>query len=209
VLFQTENMNKANVNLSEKEQILVTNTDWILTKHQVIKKVYDLFGMLSENHKAFVSTIKDLLPTQITSISPKIYKGEQYLLLPYVMMDYPRYYKTNETFAIRHFFWWGNYFSIAFHLSGSYKSSHEEKIINNYTSLSKNGWFIGINNNPWQHHFNQDNYVEISTLSYKDWNTFIKTHPFIKLAKKIPLSEWEHSYQFFTENFFFLINLIR
>jgi len=175
----------------------------------VIKKVYDLFGMLSEDHKLSVEGIKDLLPAQITAISPKIYKGEQYLLLPYVMMDYPRYYKTDETFAIRHFFWWGNYFSIAFHLSGSYKLLYEEKVINNYDVLSKEGWFISIHKDPWQHHFKTDNYIEINNLSYKEWNTFIKAHSFIKLAKKIPLNEWEHSYQFFTENFIFLINLIR
>ena len=55
----------------------------------------------------------------IVQSTPKIAKGENYLQLPYVLLDYPRCFDKENIFAIRTMFWWGNFFSITLHLSGS------------------------------------------------------------------------------------------
>jgi len=51
-----------------------------------------------------------------------------------------------------------------------------------------NEWYIGVNlEDAWQHHFRPDNYrraVEINPA-------MIPQLPYIKLAKKIPLDEWD------------------
>ena len=44
----------AKIALSEKELELVCSTDWILTKHSVIEKVYQLFGSLALSMQGFV-----------------------------------------------------------------------------------------------------------------------------------------------------------
>ncbi len=76
----------ANVKLSKDELELVTNAELILTKNRIIQKVYELFGELSI---AYRELSKDL-DEDLLHIPPKISKGENYLGLPWVMLDYPR-----------------------------------------------------------------------------------------------------------------------
>ena len=66
--------------------------------------------------------------------SPKISKGENYKGLPWLVLDYPRYFNKEDIFAIRTLFWWGNFFSITLHISGKYKMRYEKKIIDSFES---------------------------------------------------------------------------
>ena len=124
-------MHGTNVELSKNELELVTNSEFILTKNRIIEKVYNMFGALSETYKETLNEHTALLPTEVFASSPKIYKGENYLQLPYVMMDYPRIFLKDDVFAVRSFFWWGNYFSITLHLSGRYLQQFRNNILFN------------------------------------------------------------------------------
>ena len=116
------------IQLSEEEMQLVNNPAWILTKHRIIEKVYGLFGSLSAQMQAYLLQQKHALPQQVLQLPPKISKGEQYESMPYVVLDYPRLFSKEEVFAVRTFFWWGNYFSITLHLKGKYQQQYHEKI---------------------------------------------------------------------------------
>lgn len=187
---------RANVKLSQEESELVQNTDWILTKQSVIEKVVMLFGEVSEAYRHLVTETRNgnedlhifLKP------EPKISKGEQYERLPYVMLDFPRVFDNENVFAIRSLFWWGNFFSINLHVSGIYR----EQFFSERIQAEKfKDWFVCIHEDPWQHHFRSDNFrplteVGADALSKKD---------FIKLAKKIPLTEWNSAYSFYQNAF--------
>ena len=94
-------MSPAKVTLSPKEQELVNNTDWILTKNAVIQKVYDLFGGLSDVYQLALQNQVAITPEDVGIRSPKISKGEQYEGLPWVMLDFPRHFAANDAFGIR------------------------------------------------------------------------------------------------------------
>ncbi len=111
----------ANVKLSKNELLLVENAEVILTKNRIIKKVSELFGLLSSDYRNIIITSGGYLPSEVVAVPPKIYKGEQYLMLPYVMLDYPRYFSKNGFFAIRTLFWWGNFMSVNVLISGIYR----------------------------------------------------------------------------------------
>jgi len=135
----------ANVKLSKDELELVTNAELILTKNRIIQKVYDLFGELSEDYQQMSKG----LDQGLLSISPKISKGENYLGLPWVMMDYPRIFSRTDVFAIRSFFWWGKFFSITLQLQGKYQQHFSAPLQQN---LNGNWWLF---NSPyaWPHYF--------------------------------------------------------
>ena len=65
-------------------------------------------------------------------------------------------------------------------------------------------WMLCCNNTQWEHHFREDNYKPLSNFT----KTEIEDLQFIKLAKKIPLQEWENFEYFFTEQFAQLIKLL-
>jgi hypothetical protein len=66
-------MDVAKLTLSEEELRLVTDPGVILTKNAIIRKVYELFGELSG-----VMSQDLILPAEVSTISPKISKGESY-----------------------------------------------------------------------------------------------------------------------------------
>ena len=84
------------LSLSAEELELVCNKDWILAKKIVIDKVYFLMGELSQKMQQKIEQNKLMLPTIVTDCSPKISRGENYRGLPYVMLDYPRYFKDKD-----------------------------------------------------------------------------------------------------------------
>ena len=186
----------ANVKLSKDEFELVTSAQFILTKNAIIKKVYELFGDLSQEYM----NIADIgLPQEVLSISPKIAKGENYRELPWVMLDYPRNFSQQNVFAIRSFFWWGNFFSITLQVQGFYKEAYQSMIMKNFS----NGWWYCINaNDAWQHHFEETNYKKF------DPEIDINKLPFIKLAKKIPLQEWDNAFDFYLDSFKEIVGLL-
>jgi hypothetical protein len=176
--------------LSDEEQQMVNSTAWILTKRKIIDRVNLLLGYLSEHQKMIIENEKAWLPEAVVQSTPKISKGENYLQLPYLLLDYPRCFDATDIFAVRTMFWWGNFFSITLHVSGKYKEAFQQKILANINSVTQE-IFICINENQWQHHFDADNYRSIKKISKNDLLQIAGEKAFIKLAIKFPLDPWE------------------
>jgi hypothetical protein len=198
-------MHHTNVELSKNELELVVNSEFILTKNRIIEKVYYMFGLLSEVYKATLDEYAEALPDEVFLSSPKIYRGENYLYLPYVMMDYPRIFLKEDVFAIRSFFWWGNYFSITLQLSGRFLEAFNNNIEMNLKTKSVENYFVCINDSPWQHHFEETNYTPLKEMSSIEK---ILNNKFLKIAVKLPLNEWNNATVFFKENYTTLLQLL-
>ncbi|MDQ6756870.1 MAG: hypothetical protein M3004_08035 [Bacteroidota bacterium] len=191
---------KAKIHLSPKEIELVQNTGWILTKHIITKKVFEMFGDISRGIKNEIEPYHYLFPENIKHQNGKITRGENYRLLPYVILDYPSFFWKDRVFAIRTMFWWGNFFSVTLHLSGE----HKEKFIRNtseiFSFLQKNNFFICINEEEWQHHFGEDNYIPAKSISLEQSQKIIGKD-FFKISKKIPVTEWNSADNFIINSF--------
>jgi hypothetical protein len=177
----------ANVKLSAAELKLVLDANFILTKNNIIAKVYDLFGNFSSFYVEKASK-QASLPEEVVQISPKISKGENHEGLPWVVLDYPRFFSKEGEFSIRTFFWWGNFVSITLLLSGSYQQIYQPSIQRFHQSRESEHWFLCRHPNKWLHHFREDYYQPFSSFTSAD----IIQLPFIKLAKKVPLQQWDH-----------------
>lgn len=194
--------------LSAEELQLVTNTQWILTKRVIIDKVNLLFGNLSVVFKSHVTANDFFLQPAIVESTPKIAKGENYLQLPYVLLDYPRCFDKENIFTIRTMFWWGNFFSITLHLSGKYKRTFETAIQKNIQSLAEHDFYICINEDEWQHHFKAENYMPVNNFTSGEINSITQRH-FIKVAIKFPLEKWDTMPLLLEKSFLDLLQLIR
>lgn len=182
-------MNATKIRLSQKETGLVKNTEWILTKNVILKKARALLEMVQQEQKQYVQSSVLYLPEAILKPPAKISKGENYKELPYLILDYPRFFEQPSIFTIRTMFWWGNFFSSTLHLSGDCKKMFEEKILSSYEPLKE--FSLCINDDPWEHHFEKNNYVSVSELGKSDFENLVRGKSFIKLAKKIPLAQWD------------------
>ncbi len=180
--------------LTPNELKLVTDPNIIFTKTKIIQSVYELFGNLSNEYQMQINFCNNKI---LEGENPKISKGENYKGLPYVMLDYPRNFSKEGVFAIRTFFWWGNFFSITVHLSGMYQLLLGNTLMEAIQNEKFPCWYINVSDNEWEHHFEPTNYRII------DPTNPIKIHSktCIKLAKKIPLEKWEDVYDFLLFNF--------
>lgn len=198
----------AKIQLSQEELELVTKTEWILSKHIITRKVYNMFGDISAVLKNEIALHNDLFPENLQYKSGKISKGENYRLLPYVILDYPAFFWKDRILAIRTMFWWGNFFSVTLHLSGVYNEQFGKKTPGLFSLLQKNNFFICVNEDEWQHHFEPDNYMPVSAITIHEFEV-MKEKKFFKVSKKISLSEWQNAEEFIINTFREIIQLLR
>lgn len=179
-------MEVSKIQLSANESELILNKDWILTKHRITDKVYQVLGAVAAEMQTASQRYGKITGTTIWQNAPKISKGEQYEQLPYMVLDYPRVFSRQDVFAIRNFFWWGNYFSTTLHLKGSYAATYAAAIAANKTISDK--LFIATGNNE----FNFNIEKEYACSCGYSWPSeeVLKTMPFIKLTIVCPLQEW-------------------
>jgi hypothetical protein len=202
-------VNDAKITLSPQELQLVCNTEWILTKRAIIEKVYHLFGELAVSFASIVEKNRRHLPKAISATEPKISKGENYLQLPYVVLDYPRSYHKENSLAIRTMFWWGNFFSITLHVSGQYKNELQQSLVQRLPLLQEQEWFICINNGQWEHHFESSNYIRVSEKTKAEIESIATQQHFIKIAAKFSLQQWNEMPLLLEEMFNTMIQLLR
>ncbi len=186
-------MDPAKIQLSAKEKELVGNTELILTKNAILQKTEQLLAVLQSHYQEYLKEQDGNLPVRVMRSSPKISRGENYKGLPYRVLDYPRLFDPNNIFAVRTLFWWGHFFSITLHVSGQYKKDAEKKLVASFSLLKKAGFSVCINSDPWEHHFEEDNYKLLSKLNKKEFEKWIFNKPFVKLANKISLRRWDHA----------------
>ena len=176
------------ITLSDAELAIVQETEWILTKHRIFTTVFSLFNDGLEGIKESISQNKNLAMPEILSAIPKIYKGENYRLFPYVIMDYPAVFSKQNIFALRAMFWWGHFFSITLVISGKYKEAFGQNIL----SKLKNApgcFYICVNEDEWEHNFDTENFIEMADASIKIIEKILdKT--FLKIALRYPLTQW-------------------
>ncbi len=200
---------KTKIALSANELQMVCDKEWILTKQLIIEKVYRLFGEQATTMQQLVQKYVKTLPELATNSNPKISRGENYDGLPYVMLDYPRHFAKESTLAIRTFFWWGNFISINLHLSGPCKEAAIPALQSNFINFQQKDYSICINTEPWKHHFGADNYVPMKNLSVTEFTARLGRESFIKIAKQIPLQQWDAAPLFLEYHFREMIMLLQ
>jgi hypothetical protein len=179
----------AKIQLSEEELNLVQNAQWLLTKNNIISKVFDLFGEVAHEQQQRIN----LQP------APKIARGENYQGLPYVMLDYPRFFGKDDVFAIRSMFWWGHYFSVTLHLKGAYKEQYKKNLLKNWSLLAQNEFYVSIGGDEWRHELTEDNYVLLSQLDPTAIESRMLATDFCKVSAKIALLQWNRSKELLCE----------
>ncbi len=198
-----------NVKLSENELNLVTNSEFILTKNRIISNVYELFGAVSDTQKHELQLYAPFLPPEVFNREPKIYKGEQYRELPYVMMDYPRFFTKTDVMAIRNFFWWGNFFSIGLYLSGEYQAKYLPIFWSNKNKISTAEWYVDTGLDFWNLSLDEKDNKMLNDFDggHNDLNQFLD-RPFFKVSIKMPLQNWDNAYDFFTVHYARILQML-
>jgi hypothetical protein len=197
----------AKIHLSALEKELVNNTEWIVTKQDIIEKVYHFFGWLHEEYQRIIAAERESLPEALRKPGGKISRGENYERLPFVILDYPATFGRENIFAVRTLFWWGNFFSISLHVSGENWGSRRN-MEEGVGWLRQHHFFVCINEREWEHNFHPSNYKNINEIGTREMEELIQ-RDFFKIALKTELTRWDSAPGFLERAFREIIQFIR
>lgn len=194
--------------LSEEEKITIGNTAFFSVKREIISKIITLFGEIGNNKTLNETWRKILVDYDQKTFTPKISKGENYLGLPYLILDFPKKLEDENQFAVRNFFWWGNYFSTFFILSGKELEMHLPKILSNYKILNDKNFYISTNTDRWIHSVDNDYYKELKNLTISEFEDIISKTGYLKIASILPLYNYEIAYDYFLKQHMIIQNIL-
>ncbi len=199
-------MQSAKIRLSSQHIKLVTNADWILTKNEILLHIKTAFEELY-NWQQFTLQ-SHALPDDVLKPGGKISRGENYLGLPWIVLDHPRHFIKENIFAVRTLFWWGRFFSTTLHLSGVWQQKKGQQLVNAFESLQKRSLKLCYSGNEWVHDINSDTYIFLSAIDQKDFEKIIQEAPFVKIAAYTSIENIENSMEILMQQFEFLVNIL-
>ncbi len=150
-----------------------------------------------------------ILPQRALSKGPKVSRGENYLDLPYLILDYPRLFHRQSTFAIRHMFWWGNFFSSTLHLEGEALSKKRALLWTNLDLLHGQGMYLCVHENPWNYHYKEDNYLPLDSLAPDIVKEYIEERTFLKLSRFLLITEWQNFHDHALESLSLFLRVLK
>lgn len=180
----------ANLKLSEEELAFAANASVMLMKNAVIEKINLLFGRLSLAQPEVLRPLQRELEAAL-EVPAKISRGESYRALPYLVLDYPRYFRPHDVMAIRTMFWWGNFFSVTLHLKGNYREQFIDRILQRRQLIGEKGFHACIAPEEWEHHFGEDNYLPVDLIEEDEWLELYRVRLFTKLSKQVQIGPLE------------------
>lgn len=191
---------------SKEELEMVTDVTWVLTKREILQKVANFLNhqiqVISQLFTGGIAT----MDAAIFASRPKISKGENYRLLPYLILDYPSVFSKKDVFALRTMFWWGNFVSVTLHVSGSYKELYQEKIIEWLKGENDSSLLVCVSEEQWEHHFEPHNYVPATQVSKEEMGAVFMPKDFLKVAYKFQLQDWDQMHSLLSKAY---ANIVR
>ncbi|MEL6538566.1 MAG: hypothetical protein AAFQ98_24310 [Bacteroidota bacterium] len=175
--------------LSPDELECLRDDQFLLTKRKVVEKNVALLYQLQEPLQDWKYHLpKELKAVASESREGKVSIGENYRGLPYQIFDFPRVFKGENTLALRTMIWWGKYFSVVLHLAGEPWQMAQSGIITNVKSFSNH--YVGVGEDPWEHHFDPDNFRSINSIQEEELPR-LRQRGFFKIGQRWPLEERE------------------
>ncbi len=195
----------------DKELNYLHNTDFLLTKRKLIEQIQQILALSQQQLREVLKENKPNLPPNCLQRAGKISRGENYRGLPYLVLDYPRLLAKNDIFSFRTMFWWGHFFSCTLHLQGQslqrYRSCLQENLLKKPGTLPSDTWICVNSSTPWEYHYQASNYQLLTGLPPEKLRLLLEGE-FIKLSRKIPLSQYGQLPPFSRESLLYFLGCL-
>lgn len=160
--------------------------DFLLAKKRISEDVISLLKDTEENLKKQIQSADFDWPERSFLKAGKISRGENYRDLPFFILDYPRKFSKEASFAYRSMIWWGNDISFTLHLSGKDLNRYRHAFLDNISALQD--YYLCVNSTPWEYHFGPENYQSLKELNHLTIEKHL-AKDFLKISIRYELSD--------------------
>ncbi len=195
------------VNLSTAEIELLSDTYFLLRKHDITLKIKLLLEQSRENLQGIVKAYAHYWPPKADLSTGKLSRGENYRLLPYQVLDFPRFFNNEHICTFRILCWWGHEISCTLHIQGNCLPSDILTRLNKLKTTVP-GIYFCIHSTPWEYHFGEDNYLPLQVLEDEQLQAHISSNNFIKVSRKLALQDAGQLPRFASDTFIQLMVLL-
>lgn len=194
--------------LSPEELNYLLDQDFLRTKVKITDKLIDQLSDIQQAIKGYLLPQNLPFPQGTDLNDGKISKGERYKDLPYLVLDFPKLIQKERIFVLRTMIWWGNEFSTSLHLQGEIWETLRTAFLRNYSGLKGKEVYFCVAENPWEYHFDADNYRKLDEISIQEIESRISKANFLKISRKTSLSNPETWKDFSLESLRLFLSVI-
>lgn len=177
-------MNKDLYQLNPAEWELINDRDILPRKHQITAKMESLLLNLGD----FLFHLHQE-ESHMSSLPPKLSKGENYHQQAYRVMDFPRMVDGKSFLFYRAVILWGH--PIGLHLigSGHFQRSLTHDLLQSVSSLSPN-WQLATQETPWTWEAEAEGWKSLCKFEQETLQAELEGRSFFKISYFLPLVQY-------------------
>jgi hypothetical protein len=176
-------MRKSANKLTKHECNYASSTTYPQIKHEVMQKTNVLLNSLGQK----LGQLEVLHPLPLNA-NYKISKGENYQLMPYMVLDYPQLKDKAFKMVLRTMFWWGHHFSCQLIMQTA--CINLDAVALNLAGLRKTS--ILTDSDIWNHDATSTNYTKLKHLNTEQVRQILEQQPYLKLISTHPIETFNN-----------------
>lgn len=171
------------------EMAALHNAGFFRLKLSLDDKVKELFKVLKLELEQSITQTKDSVPSELTSVAGRTFRGENHQGFPWRALDCPRQMAKPDLFIFRTLLLWGHHFSFHLLLSGKWKLRLLESLAHNSVLLNGD-WLIDLRSDTWQwQHPGQNAHICGQSLSQENLQQLSNLET-VKISRFLPLDKF-------------------
>ena len=170
---------------SDEEFAALENTQFFEAKTAATARMKGVFEELREALRPELPPNGWLCAGAVDTARGQLTTGEDYLGLPYVVLDFPKCFSREEFLTMRTLFWWGHYVAYALIMQGAWLAAAVERVAESLAELEAAGVEATVAEDPWDWRrgagFTRPLRADDATAAW------LREAPFLKLMRFVPL----------------------
>lgn len=132
-----------------------------------------------------------LAPAGVDWVHGKIGQGEHLDGVPYMFLDYPRYFTDESSFTFRSLFWWGQGLTFSLILGGSNLDTYRRNLLENLPILGALDVQVAVGENPWDWHQGEGHTLSLAQADASVVGRLLRQQDFLKCSRVLGFDDVE------------------
>jgi hypothetical protein len=176
---------------TQEEVTLLADERFFRTRARMLARLHAAFERLRDRLMIQLSEGTYLAPLGADLSQGHMGRGDYLDDLPYVYLDYPRYFEGEGYFTFRTLFWWGHEISFSLLLGGEYLQEYRQRLLRNLGILEALEVHVSTTETPWDWRRGPGHTMPLAAGEEGTLQRLFRSQDFLKCARFLSFEETE------------------